>query len=343
MTGADRYDLVVTVQEAAPAGWDDFLPRAVGTSFFHCELWTRAVCHQESDIQSVWVVARRSGRLLGGLVAVRRRLGWGERIDSHHDGTTGGPAIRGDLAEEEQDTVFAALLARYARLRGVGTLVLSLSLSADSAERFGPLAHRAGWRAQPVPAAILPLDGGLAHVERYVFKKNRRNERNRSLKHGCVSGVTTDAGILAEYYPVYRESARRWGITPTPPGLLRELLTAGEGRVFLSYVRHEGQVIGGHLNLHWGDRVTAWNGATLPEHNDKFPATLLIWTDIEEACRREALQLDLGGSGGISSLANFKKLLGAQEEIRQQFELTSPLYRWLRRGRQLWRRRGGRQ
>ena len=105
------------------------------------------------------------------------------------------------------------------------------------------------------------------------------------------------------------------------------LLLRGRGGAFLSWVRCEGRVIGGHFNLHAGATVTAWVGATLPEHNDKFPATLLIWTDIEEACRRGAARLDLGGSGGVAGVARFKELLGAQEETRASWEIAAPAYR----------------
>jgi hypothetical protein len=291
-------------------------------------------------LEPLWLVARQAGELVGGLVGVRQRQGWGERLASHYEGTCSGPLVRSDLELATKERVCTALLAHFARLRGWRTWTASFNLTAAAEELWGGIARRAGWQPRPNPAAFIPLQEGLDHVERYVFKKNRRNERNRSLKRGCEPGVTTDPEILAQYYPVYVDAARHWGISPTPLSLLRELLVRGEGHAFLTYVRYRGTVIGGHVSFHWGDRVTAWNGATLPEHNDKFPATLLIWTDIEEACRRGAAVLDLGASGGIPSLANFKKLLGASEEIRFQYEKAQPLYRWLRCGRDVWRSRG---
>ena len=153
--------------------------------------------------------------------------------------------------------------------------------------------------------------------------------------------MTTDPAALAEYYPIYLAATRRWGVAPTPEALLRDLLARGAGAVFLSWVRRDGLLIGGHVCFRHGDEVVAWNGATLPEHGEASPATLLIWTDIVEACRGGAQRLDLGGSGGIAGVARFKELLGARFATRGCWETAAPLYRAWRRLRAGGRRAPG--
>jgi hypothetical protein len=314
----------VTVQERAPAEWSSLLAASEGADFFHGELWSRVVGRHLPVWRPVWLVARQGERLLGGMAAVRRRRAAWTQVESHYEGTSGGPLVRSDLDSQLQDRVFVVLLAACARLGRPLPTAAGCTLAAARAQRFGDLARQSGWLLLPQPAAVLPLAGGQDHVEMHVLKKNRRNERNRSLKRGCTASITTDPGVLDDYYPIYLDMARHWRIVPTPLGLLRDLLCEGAGSAFLSCVHHAGQVIGGHLCVHYGDRVTAWNGATRPEHNDKFPSTLLIWNDIVEACRRGAAWLDLGGSAGIASLVNFKTLLGAQQEPRLRL-LKSPL------------------
>jgi len=341
VTGADRHELTVAVTHAPPAAWAEFLTSAAGVEFFHTTLWTESVTRHIPGCKPYWLSIRHDDRLVGGLVALRQRTGWFTRFVSSHEGTCGGPVVRGDLSTEFQEQIVATLLERYAESLTGRCLQLSFTWAATVVEQWDRLAQVAGWSGRTVPGAVIPLVGGLEHVERYIFKKNRRNERNRALKRGCISGVTRDPELLAQYYPIYLASARRWGITPTPLNLLQELLIDPGEHVFLSYVQYEDELIGGHVNFGWGRRVTAWNGATLAEHNDKFPATLLIWTDIVEACQRGAEILDLGGSGGIATLANFKKLLGASEEIRIHYQKTRRCYRWLRQARSLLRRRDG--
>ncbi len=322
----------VVVGETPPPGWLDLVAHAPEATFFHLPVWTEALVRTVPGCAPLWLAATRDDRLVGGMVGVARRRGVLRRLASHFEGTAGGPLVKTALPADQRRDVARALLAAWTRLARRPTVVAAemiLPPASDAAWRAEALA--AGWRRRDLTAAVLPLTGGVAAVEYGVFPKNRRNERNRSRRRGCVAGVATDAAPLDEYYPIYRAAARRWGVTPAPRQLLVELLTRSGGAAFLSWVRWEGRLIGGHLCLHHRDDVTAWLGATASAHNDKFPATLLVWTDIEEACRRQALRLDLGGSGGSASIARFKELLGAHAEVRGHYTVASwPYAAWRR-------------
>ena len=331
----------ISIDSTAPPEWEKFLQRCPDGHFFAHPVWTRAVCCHLPGARPIWLTVRDGERLVAGMVAVRRVHRLFGRLVSHFDGTPGGPLVAPDLTDPERDDLFQALVQAYAHLRRQRNLAATLTLNSYHERRYGHLLSRSVWHRQGIPTAFMPLAGGLAHVEMHVLKKNRRNERNRSLKRGCSYQVTVDPEILEAYYPIYYAATERWGIEPIPSLLLRQLLTAGEGRAYLTCVWYEGELIGGHLNLHWCDRVTVWNGATQPAHDDKYPATLLIWADLEEACRRGASWLDLGGSAGRAKLANFKRLLGAQEEIRGHYVLESSWLRMWRRG-QSWLQRFGR-
>jgi CelD/BcsL family acetyltransferase involved in cellulose biosynthesis len=148
--------------------------------------------------------------------------------------------------------------------------------------------------------------------------------------------------LVREYYGIYERAARHWGVEPAPLALLEALLNDPEGRVFFICVRFEGKVIGGHLNLHFGDRVLAWNGVTDPAlARSHFPSTLCFWGDLAEACRRGAAWLDMGGSGGVDSLLGFKKYFGAELQMRGLYVRDSVAAGLFRRGRRLWRSRPG--
>lgn len=333
MTERPPTDWRIEQQDSAPPDWADFIAACPDSHFFATPLWTRAICRYWSGTTPIWLTARRDRQLVAGMVALHLRRGPFGRLVSHFEGTQGGPLVAADLLSPQQDSLFQDLVQAYAALRRGATLEATLTLGAGREARFGALLPQKAWQRREVPTAVMPLAGGLKHVEMHVLKKNRRNERNRSLKRGCRYEVTADPEKLAAYYPIYRAAAQRWQITPVPQSLLHQLLVEGEGRVFLTLVSLQEQVIGGHLNVHWGDRVTAWNGATLPEHDDNFPATLLIWADLEEACRRGARWLDLGGSGRRRKLADFKRLLGAKVEVSAHYQLETDLVRIWRRSR----------
>lgn len=335
--------LLVAEGPQPPAEWEGLLAGAPGATFFHTRLWTETLARCVPGAAPRWWTARRGGACLGGLVAVRRRRGPWSFLESHYAGTAGGPLVAGDLPPAAQDAVAAALLAAFARAgRRPGSLAASVAFATAAGARWGETAARAGLRPRLVPALVLPLAGGLAAVEYGVLPKNRRNERNRALRRGCTHGVTGDPAVCAEYYPIYLAAASRWGERPVPLALLQGLLRDGGGAVFLSWVRREGRLIGAHLCFHHGDEVVAWNGTTDPAHHDVFPATVLVWTDVVEACARGAARLDLGGSAGVGGVARFKELLGAAPESRLFCQWTAAPYGWWRRRREARRPVAGR-
>jgi hypothetical protein len=170
-----------------------------------------------------------------------------------------------------------------------------------------------------VPTAVVDLAGGLAHVERYVLSNNRRNERNRGLKRGCTLHTSHDPADLAAWYPLYLEIAAGWAQAAVPLGFMQELVREQPRHAFFVHVRHDGGIIGGHFCVAWRDHVHALYGASRDDRaKELFPATLLYWQDIVEACARGARWLDFGGYAGRSGLQRFKQLMGATEELRLQ-------------------------
>jgi hypothetical protein len=291
---------------------------------------------------------RRAGELVAGLntvacVSGRKVMGLAlgfRRLNSSYEGTSGGPVIAGDLDHRDRDLAFGVLVdALGSQPTGLlGSCAMVLSPAQE--KRFGPqLLGCPGWVRRDATTAVVSLRGGIEQVEADRLVMNKRNERNRGLRRGAEVFATKEPALLREYYGIYDQAARHWGIEAVPQGLLQGLLADGEDRVFFTCVRLEGKVIGGHLNLHYGDRVLAWNGVTDPRYaRTHFPATLCFWGDLVEACRRGAAWLDFGGSGSVGSLEGFKKYFGAELQMRGLYVRDSSLVRMTRRGRGFWRK-----
>ena len=276
--------------------------------------------------------------LVGGLVGVRRRtrvpvLGHVDHFQSHLDGTSGGPLVAARLSRPDQERIFRILVDGALSLRRGSLCSCGISLNTDHEARFGALlAGDPRFQRRDVPAAVIDLTGGPEAVEMDRLAKNKRNERNRGLRRGARVVVSRDGDLLRRYYPIYEAACATWGTDPVPLLFLENLLAGPEETVFFTCVMVEGQVVGGHLNLQFGDRVMAWNGVTDPAFaRSHFPATVAVWGDVEEACRRGARSLDLGASGGVVSLAGFKKFFGAEMEARGFYLNQSGGLRLLRR------------
>jgi len=323
-----------------PAAWQELLRAAASVSFFHEEAWAAAVADRIPGAEGGWLLIHADGRPVAGLALARTRRGPLHRWQGHYAGLPSAPLLAADLTPARREAALDALVAGCADLtadsRCLG-LTLHLPPAWDAA-LARPLAAR-GFRRQDDPAAVLPLAGGLDHVEMHVLKKNRRNERNRAFKAGVRAEVREDDGHLSAFHAVYRRACAGWGVPAVPEDFCRDLLRQAGGKAFLITAHHADELLGGHFCLRDADQVTAWLGATVPERNDLFPATVLVWTDLQEACRRGAARLDLGGHGGQDGVQNFKRLLGADVLVRGRWERAAPAARLLRAAGSL-RRRG---
>ncbi len=338
---AELQDPIVCEQSAAlPEDWDDLVLAAEGAEYTHTAHWLASARLHYPGAELVVLSVRREGRLVAGLAAVVRRVGRLRRLDSGLEGTTGGPLLHGDLDMMAQRRLFLDLVRRFQALRRGPLSALGMALNAGAEEAFGPLlAGERRWRRHDAPTAVVSLAGGIDDVEKNKLVMNKRNERNRGLRRGAEVFATRDPQWLEPYYRLYLQAARHWKVEPVPASFLRALLAGpgdgrGAGDVFFTCVKVGRQVIGGHVNLHLGDRVFAWNGVTDPEFaRTHFPATLCFWGDMVEACRRGALWLDFGASGVASSLLTFKKYFGATMQQRGYYTSESDvlrLARWLR-------------
>ncbi len=347
MSGVDAKGsgaVVVSVQRGReqPAAWDALLAVAASPGFTHQAIWTRVLVERLPGRTGLWLLAEVAGNTVAGMALLETRRGPYRIIEGHYDGTCGSPLVADGLAEDVAAAAVAALMAKFAEL--VCTpLVLTAALHLPPVwdRALEPVLRGMGFARENVPVAVMPLGLGLEHVERNLLKKNRRNERNKALRRGCVTGVTDDPAILDEFYPIYLAATRRWGAAAVSRDLLSDLLAGGGGRVFCTTVRFEDELLGAHYNFVDGDTVTAWLAATVHARcKELFPSTLLVWTDLEEACRRKAAWLDLGAHGGQAGVANFKKLIGAEEMIRGSYTRHTAggrLWGLWRRLRRRWR------
>ena len=338
------------ISDRAPGDWAELLSRDPAAEYTHSQYWNDTLCEHLPGAGAVWLSLRRSGELVGGLNAIGRTLtrkvlglplGF-KRLESSFEGTSGGPVIDGGLDVAEQDQVFGKLVDVLAAQRRGLLGYCAMTLSPVQEERFGPaMRARPEWAGVEVSTAVVSLHDGIDQEGKNPLVKNKRNECNRGLRRGAEVFATDDAALLGEYYVIYDRAARHWGIDPVPQSFLQALLRDGDGRVFFTCVRLEGKVIGGHLNLHHGDKVLAWNGVTDPQYaRTHFPSTLCFWGDMVEACRRGAVWLDFGGSGGVASLTSFKKYFGAELQTRGLYVRDSFAVGLLKKGRKIWRSKG---
>lgn len=293
------------IVEVARLDWaelDAFLATATGASFYHCSTWLAGL-ETVYGYRVGWLL-RRSGGVLEGLLpfADSTRYGLVHR-QSLPFGTYGGPA----LAPGADPALGPALIARF--LAGVGGRRQRLSLVTPPAlvEPAGPAAAPARLATQ-----ILDLSPGWEQVFGAGFAKERRRQVHKALREGVIVARSVDPQDLADYHRIYLEHAASWGLARPTPLAHFEALARDAERVRFWTARHQGRLIGGHLNFHFQGAVVAWNGCASKAHRELAPSVLLYAMNLEQACADGERSFNFGGSGGKDPLFAFKAAFGAQ-------------------------------
>lgn len=335
----------VEVLSQPPSDWPGLLAADPAADYFHTVAWNSIVARHLPGGRPVWITVRDGEELVGGLTAV----GHGGRVQRWHSGAfgcAGGPLVAAASGPDRAAAVGDLLVDALAGQRQGPLASAAVSLNPCHEERWGGrLAADPRFRRADAPAAVVSLAGGPDGVAARM-RKSKRNERNRGLRRGAEFLVTREPDHLAAYHELHARAARTWGQPVVPLALLQDLVDQGAGpeggEAYFVAVRCEGRIVGGHLNFHLGETVTAWHGVTDPAlARTHFPATVAVWGDAVEACRRGALWLDLGGSSGIASLESFKRGFGAERRERGWYVADTGPLRLLRRLRDLVRPGGG--
>lgn len=325
--------------DTPPASWPGLLAADPAADYFHTPFWTRITAAHLPGGRPLWLTARRGEEILGGLAAVVHG-GRFRRVHSGAHGCSGGPLIPADLEPDLADATATALLTALLTARGGGLATCGVALNPLHEERWGASLQTLGrFRRQDNRAAVIHLPDDTDELAA-CLRRSKRKERDRALRRGAVAEVSGDPRDLEAYHRLHVAACARWKVPAQPLGLLRDLLEAPAGEdgaaAFFVCVRCEGRVAGGHLNLHRGPWVTAWNGVTDPAFaRTHYPATLAVWADMVEARRRGARWLDLGASGGQGSLEFFKEGFGAQDRARGWYVADTPAVRLARKLRGL--------
>ncbi|MBN2171142.1 MAG: GNAT family N-acetyltransferase [Candidatus Krumholzibacteriota bacterium] len=279
---------------------DRFAATAPGATFYHGATWLRGLAEVYGH-RPGWLTMREGGALRALLpFAETRRWGLVHR-QSLPFGTYGGPLLAPGAPPALADDLAAAFLG------DLGGRVLGATLVAPP---------DAGRPDPPGPGAllvtqILDLAPGWEAV-RAGFSQAKRRQARKAVRAGVVVTRSTDAADLREYYAIYLEHARDWGLArPTPLAHLEQLL-ADTVRVRFWTARREGELLGGHLNFHFRGRIVAWNGTTRKTARELAPSVALYAANLEQACAEGARSFNFGGSTGKDPLFAFKAEFGAR-------------------------------
>ncbi len=289
----------VAVLDSFPPELESVAAASPRATFYHTDLWLRALATAYPRMALRCLVARDGGDIVGYLPFFTVRRGPFRASWSLPFGTYGGPvSAAGDAVDRELVRAFRN------RLGEAGTLEVGWV-------DFGDVADDGG-EVEACETHVVDLSPGFDTVWRERFDKPRRRRVRRAEEQGVLIRRAGSGDDVHRFFEVYRARLRGWESDAGHPEVLfRELVARGtDDRVRLYLALHEGEVVGGHLNFYYKESVIAWYGMASTRGDDLHAGTLLYATAMREACEGGFTSFNLGASLGKESLIEYKQSLG---------------------------------
>lgn len=312
-TVASPIDL--TVSDAPPADWDDFVRASPAASHAHLGAW-QSVFDGVLGHRTRFATVRRPHGALAGvlpLVDVRSRI-FGNYLISMPFLNAGGPLGDGESQRS---------LASWAHAEAVAAQVKLLELRWTAATAEVPTA--VGDTA-PRPAGIpdgltvsdrkitvaMPLPATSQELWERGLKSKLRSQVRRPMKEGLKVRFGSDQ--CAAFYDVFARNMRELG-TPVLPRRFFEALVAAfpTDVIFATVWRGDTPVAGGCGFLFGASFEITW-ASSLREFNHLSPNMLLYWAMMEHVVGAGARRFDFGRCTPGSTTHRFKLQWGAVDE-----------------------------
>lgn len=148
----------------------------------------------------------------------------------------------------------------------------------------------------------------------------KRNEINRPIDKKLNFMESNSLESFAEYYNIYFDSAKRWGLENTPHSKEFIINLHQCQNVKLYYTDFDGKMISGMIVFYNLKTKQAfyWHGATLVDTNYKklFSVVKLMDYVVHELIKNNFQSLDLGSSDGLEGVCKFKEGFGGVKTPR---------------------------
>lgn len=183
-----------------------------------------------------------------------------------------------------------------------------------------------GFKAVRRLTHMADISGGSEHLWNSVLSGKIRTKIRKATKAGVRVECAFGDALVPVFYELYeawtRERAERRGL---PTALLQTVARRREPRrkfdvaarllpdnlrIWVAYLNSQPVVAA--IQLIYGVHSTYWRGYGLRDVTGRTGATYLLqWQMIEHACRLGCTTHDMGESGGVESLMQFKEVFGA--------------------------------
>jgi hypothetical protein len=301
----------ISEQEFYPDELNAFAASSSDATFYQSRGWLKTLDSSYGRMSLRTMVARDGNDIVGYLPFFYLRRSFVRNVWSLPFGTYGGPVCNGD------QVIGRELIAAFERtVRGRGALECGW---VDFNNHYEP----SGTAQRMSSTHIIDLSVGFDALWSN-FHSMRRKSTRKAERAGVVVSRADSQDEIDAYYRIFENKMSGWGNDGAyPDRFFHSLFEEGGDSVRLLIARHDGEIVGGHLNFYFGDMVIAWYNVT-SSHGDAVQAGSMLYTHcLQNACEENYLRYNLGGSLAKESLIKFKETLGGKPyEYRVNYNRT---------------------
>lgn len=307
-----------------PGEWSRLVAEDEAATFFHTPEWSEVLISTVPGFSAEHIVASAGGTPVAIVPVFSRSLLGTTTAESMAYGTFGGPV----LGASAPDGTAGALLAEFTR-RARSPRVRFAQVS----DRHGRVGgdDLPGFVCDDDVVQVVRLDADYDELLSR-FRPSARNKIRKAAKAGVTVRRAEGEDDFLTYHAILEECSREWQIRPRPG---REFFSAlsklDPGMVQMWLAVCDGDVIAGDLNFVCHGTVMNWGNVSTDGAKSLAPNNLLHAKGIEQGAIDGHHTYDLGSSGGLSGVRQFKKSFGAMDVPIGRYVMVALWYRAARR------------
>ena len=180
--------------------------------------------------------------------------------------------------------------------------------------------------AVPRRVEVLDLAPGFDELRARQFSRDIRYNLRKAERAGVEVELDSTGRLVPVFHQIYRAWVDRWAPkSGLPPGVARRValrqeplkkfetvaaLLGQDCRVLVAW--HRGQPVAAAISLVHGQHAIGWRSYSIKELAAPVAANILTQvTCVADACRSGCRYFDLGQSGGVATLQQYKNSFGA--------------------------------
>jgi lipid II:glycine glycyltransferase (peptidoglycan interpeptide bridge formation enzyme) len=298
--------------------WNKVAQESSYATFFHTPAWARIV----TETFPSFFIATQAFELDDGEIAIFPLVASKERnrfflwFESVYLGSYGGPIANRALTPNEMQEIFRLLFSyRVANLHLIENPFASHQYP-DYLKSSTQFTH------------LLKL-GDIENVTKTI-EKDRRRQIRKAEEAGLSVTIAENESDILEYYKVYEDTLKRWGdktLVRYSQDLFLNLFHHGSQSVRFWLCKLNDKLISGKIRFYHNNTIISWHGASLESFKNYHPDPFLVYEVIKDGCIHGYQFLDMGPSGNLKGVENFKDEFGAEKLFFKSFEWGSnPTY-----------------